>query len=284
MQEGSKVWVPSSLTQARYVIPGELLYGNGRAVWLPVIVRGVESNGSANVVLEWDGSVKLNVKSKDIQPRSSTDIITPDDLIQLEYPNEASILYLIGDHFRRANFLCRLGRTFIWINPLYRNVHEHGCNINSIESMTARMNSISQPDMYSIAEEARKTVSDNLQNLSVIFRGCSGSGKTELTKYILQYLLFVNKPRTDRAQNQTSNYIPIGHGMNPILVPNGCDISKSIIAGSLIFDAFGSAPTEKNPTSSRLLRITKLQYDLSKLIYTSFYISLYRYLNIFYFL
>lgn len=264
MQEGTKIWVPASLTQARYAIPGDLLYGNGRAVWLPVIVRGVESNGSVNVVLEWDGSVKLNVKFKDVQPRSSTDIITPDDLIQLEYPNEASILYLIGDHFRRANFLCRLGRAFIWINPLYRNVHEHGCNINSVENMINRMNSTSPPDIFSIAEEARKTVSDNLQNLSIIFRGCSGSGKTELTKYILQYLLFTNKPRIDRARTETSNYIPLGHGMNPIFQSNGCEISKSISAGALIFDAFGSSPTEKNPTSSRLLRITRLQYDLSK--------------------
>jgi myosin heavy subunit len=264
MLVGDKGWVPASLTQARYSIPGELMYGNGRAVWIPVVVKSVESNGSANVVLEWDGSVKINAKFKDIQPRSVVESM-PDDLIQLEYPNEGSILYLLGDHFRHAQFLCRLGRSFIWINPMYRNVHEIGCHSNSLPMMTGRLNSTSSSsDIFSIAEEARKVVSENLTNLSVIFRGASGSGKTELSKFSLQYLLYAQSPRHDKTITETMSYIPLGHGFNPLLISNSCEVSKSTMAGILVMDAFGSSPTEKNPTSSRLMRISRLQYDLSK--------------------
>lgn len=264
MQVGDKAWVPASLTQARYNVPGELMYGNGRPTWIPVIVNGVESNGSANVVLEWDGSVKLNVKFKDIQPRSSIDSPTPDDLIQLEYPNEGSILYLLGDHFRRSQFLCRLGRSFIWINPSYRNVREIGVIRNAVADMSARLALSSPPDIYSIAEEIRKTIAENLMNLSVIFRGTSGSGKTELSKYTLQYLLYASSPRHDRAVTENPNYIPLGHGSNQFLVSTSCGISQAAITGSLLMDAFGTSPTEKNPTSSRLLRVTRMQYDLRK--------------------
>jgi myosin heavy subunit len=274
MLVGDKGWVPASLTQARYSIPGELMYGNGRAVWIPVIVKSVESNGSANVVLEWDGSVKINAKFKDIQSRSSVEAM-PDDLIQLEYPNEGSILYLLGDHFRHAHFICRLGRSFIWINPMYRNVHEVGCHCNSLPMMAGRLNATSpSPDIYSIAEEARKIVSENLTNLSVLFRGASGSGKTELSKYTLQYLLYAQSPRHDKTVTENQSYIPLGHGFNPLLTSPSCEISKSVSAGILVMDAFGSSPTEKNPTSSRLMRISRLQYDLSKPLCPSASLSL----------
>lgn len=251
------------------------MYGNGRPIWIPVVINSVESNGSANVVLEWDGSVKLNVKFKDIQPRSSMDSPTPDDLIQLEYPNEGSILYLLGDHFRRSQFLCRLGRSFLWMNPSYRQAREIGCHRNSLVAMSNRLNSTStSPDVYSIAEEVRKTVSENLMNLSVLFRGSSGSGKTELSKYTLQYLLYAHSPRHDRAVTDNPNYIPLGHSLNPILSLNSCEISKSAMAGCLLMDAFGTTPTEKNPTSSRLIRVSKLQYDLSKCLKPSSHPSL----------
>ena len=176
-------------TEIRYgVVPGKLN---------PVTVNSVESNGSANVLLEWDGSVKLNVKFKDIQPRSSIDGPTPNDFIQLDHPNEGSILYSIGDHFRRSQFLCHIGRSFLWINPVYRNIREIGGHRNSLLDMSARLNSSSSSadDIYSIAEEVRKIASENLMNVSLLFRGCSGSGKTELSKHTLQYLLFAHFPQ-----------------------------------------------------------------------------------------
>jgi myosin heavy subunit len=130
--------------------------------------------------------------------------------------------------------------------------------------MSARLNlTASSPDIFSVAEEIRKTVSENLMNLSVLFRGSSGSGKTELSKYTLQYLLYAHSPRHDKGVTENPTYIPLGHSFNPILASNSCEISKSAMAGSLLLDAFGTAPTEKNPTSSRLIRVTKLQYDLS---------------------
>jgi myosin heavy subunit len=242
------------------------MYGNGRAVWLPVSVAGVESNGSVNVILEWDNSVKLNVKSKDIQLRSGVEFAV-DDLIQLEYPNDASILHSIGDHFRRASFLCRLGRSFLWINPLYRNIKEIGYHQNFAGQMSRSNSSTpSHLDMYTLAEEVRKIVSDNLASVSVIFRGISGSGKTELSKYIIQYLMFRSSNSTKSEKNATeiSNYLPLGHASNPILTTATNGLSRAILGGIFLLDTFGSAPTEKNPTASRLLRVTRFQYDLSK--------------------
>jgi myosin heavy subunit len=262
MQNGDRAWVPASLTQARYALPGDLMYGNGRPVWLPVTVQNLETNGSFTLTLDWDGSVKLTAKPKDVLPREVLGM-QPSDLLQLSYPNEGSILHLIGDHFRRAKFLCKLGSSFIWINPLYRQSRELSVHRNAISDMATRQQVVF--DMYSVAAEASKIVSEGLLNLTVILRGSSGSGKTELSKYIIQYLFYINSPVGNaRAVNESPDYERLGHARNPLLFTSQEDnIAKGISAAILLLDAFGGAPTEKNISSSRAIRVSKVAYNMS---------------------
>jgi len=264
MDVGSAAWIPASSTQARYNVPGELMYGNGRAVWLPVTLSSMEDADNAIFVLEWDPSVKVKVKLNDAIPRDPMGESSVDDIVQLQYPNEGSILSTLGEHFRSAHLVMRLGRYFVCVNPVNRVSREQGSHRNSTADMSNRCNDNSSSlDVYAIAEEAKKTVSESLMDQTIILRGCSGSGKTELSKRIIQYLLFVENPRRDGQSTSIPAYEPLGHAMNPYLVTSPeSRVSQALVAASLVMDAFGSAPTERCPTSSRLIRTTRLAYNM----------------------
>lgn len=258
------VWIPSSVTQARYNIPGELMYGNGRAVWLPATISQASDDGSSTYALDWDASVKVKANDSDVLPRGQSENTSPDDLVQLECPNEGSVIFALGERFRKAQLVVKLSRNFVYINPVNRMYREHGSHKNSMTEMY-NDGSNSGLNIYSIAEEAHRIVSETLINQTVILRGCSGSGKTELSKYMLQYFLFAEAPRRDPATTENPTYVSLGHAANPFLYDT-TRIAKGVAASSLIMDAFGSSPTEKSPMSSRLVRNTKLQYNMSKTI------------------
>jgi myosin heavy subunit len=259
------VWIPSGVTQARYNIPGELMYGNGRAVWLPATLSQPAEDGSSTYSLDWDASVKVKANDSDVLPRGLSDNTSPDDLVQLECPNEGSIMYALGERFRKTQLVMKLSRNFVYLNPVNRLLREQGSHKNSMADMY-NDGSSDELSMYSIAEEAHRVVSESLTNQTVILRGCSGSGKTELSKHIIQYLLFVEAPRRDPATTENATYVSLGHAANPLLY-DSTHVARGTAASTLIMDAFGSAPTEKSPSSSRLVRNTKFQYNMSKWVH-----------------
>jgi myosin heavy subunit len=261
MSVDSLAWIPATSTQARYNIPGELMYGNGKAAWLPVTVSQLESDGiNALFTLEWDNSIKIKAKIKDCLARHDDQI--QDDLTLLQMPNEASILYNLGNRFRDGHNVTSFGRYFISVNPCHSLIRKNGMYQNSVSNMHALFSSEPSVNMFSIAVKSRNTIVDRLLNQTVIMRGCSGSGKTESTKEILQYLLYCDNPRRDGPSNQSDNYQALGHAQNPLIINNSCNISKAVSSIVSIFDYFGSASTDKNLNSSRLLKCIRLLYKI----------------------
>jgi myosin heavy subunit len=261
---GDLAWIPATSTQARYTIPSELMYGSSRAAYLPVVIKKLEGSDSVIATLEWDTKVEIKCKSALAIPRDEAECSS--DFSKLKHHNDGAILHGLGEFYRNLKFSAKIGKYFLCVNPGHRVVDEVGYHHNTASDMIPYIHGeLNAPvGVYSAADAAYRKVSEGLLNQTIVLRGCSGSGKTEVSKHILQYLLFAEAPQRSSKSTNYSTYTPLGHAHNPFVDLARTPLSKSGIAGSAVLDIFGCAPSGRNPNSSRVIRQTKLAYNLGK--------------------
>ncbi|XP_041421653.1 unconventional myosin-Id-like [Xenopus laevis] len=86
------------------------------------------------------------------------------------------------------------------------------------------------PHLYAIADAAYKAMKCRAQDTCIVISGESGSGQTEASKYISQYLAAITNP-TQRQEVER---------VNNVLLKSNC-----------VLEAFGNAKTNRNDKSIR---------------------------------
>ena len=104
------------------------------------------------------------------------------------------------------------------------------------------------PHIYAIAENAYLKLRYSKTNQSLIISGESGAGKTETTKYFVNYLI-------NRANTSTANDIKIDY--------------DTIKRSQPLLESFGNAKTSRNNNSSRFGKFLQLNYDIGSMELTS---------------
>ena len=144
-----------------------------------------------------------------------------DDLSKIKILNLENIISILKLRFCHNKIYTYLGDILISINPFksLENMYHLNCLIN-----------VTLPHIYSLSEKAYTNLSK--KNQSIIVSGESGSGKTENTKHILNYL----------CKHYSKNN----------------SLSDKIIASSYIIEMFGNAKTIKNKNSSRFGKLISI--------------------------
>ncbi|WUR03028.1 myosin [Vairimorpha necatrix] len=151
-----------------------------------------------------------------------------DDLCKLLDTTEENLIKILEERYLSNRIYTNAGIVLISINP-YTNLNLYGKNI-----MNAYFNiSSCDPHIYNICENAFQDMS--ISNQTIMISGESGSGKTENTKLLQDYLI------TRTGTNK--------------------DLKDKIDALTIILESFGNAKTILNDNSSRVGKMISYYID-----------------------
>ncbi|KAF3775893.1 Myosin-2 [Nymphaea thermarum] len=134
------------------------------------------------VVLLLDGR-KAIVKKENLLPANPDILEGIDDLIQLSYLNEPSVLHNLHCRYLRDLIYTKAGPVLVAVNP-FKKVPLYGS-----ETISAYHKRVTDsPHVYAISETAFDEMMRDEVNQSIIISGESGAGKTETAKIAMQAL------------------------------------------------------------------------------------------------
>ncbi|XP_014248612.2 unconventional myosin-XV isoform X2 [Cimex lectularius] len=153
-----------------------------------------------------------------------------EDMIQLSDLNEASLLWNLKIRYDKELIYTYTGSILVAVNP-YRMYDMYG--LDMVKKYEGQILGTLPPHLFAIGSAAYSAMSRG--NQVVIISGESGSGKTESTKLVMQYLAAVNRA--------PSNIV-----------------TEQILEASPLLESFGNAKTARNDNSSRFGKFLEVHF------------------------
>ncbi|XWS52002.1 hypothetical protein CRYUN_Cryun11dG0030300 [Craigia yunnanensis] len=186
------------------------------------------TSGEESFVSLSNGNV-VKVSTSELLPANPEIVEGVNDLIQLSYLNEPSVLHNLKYRYSRDMIYSKAGPVLIAVNP-FKDVQIYGKDFVTYY----RQKATDSPHVFAIADTAYNEMMNDGVNQSIIISGESGAGKTETAKVAMQYLA------------------ALGGG-------NG-GIECEIIQTNCILEAFGNAKTSRNDNSSRFGKLIEIHF------------------------
>ncbi|RHY22413.1 hypothetical protein DYB36_011696, partial [Aphanomyces astaci] len=218
--------------------------------------------GMVALIDERTGS-RLPNQTEPVQLHAAT--LTCADMTSLRYLHEAALLKNLYDRWIASDRqpYTSMSNVLIAVNPLRY--------LKKVEKAVFVSQSLdkSPPHPYNVAENAYRQLRTVKQNQSIIISGESGSGKTETSKIILDFLtersqftggraLLSSTLRTSRSNQDDEDYDDEEGRPHPGLAHSlGDRLMKTIP----ILESFGNAKTHRNHNSSRFGKYMRLQFS-----------------------
>ena len=284
-------------------VMGQAWVEDAEEVWRLATVRGVSADGHELSVLNADEETTVVVEKAKSHPFDPSHAIDMDDLAHLNNMHEAPLLHVLKRRFRSDNIYTTCSDVLISINPykkipLLYNLDRTTAGPLLEQPMASSSSSSTvggdgrprqtssptnvpvlerRPHVYSVAARAFRFMTEPnealllgknvaLKNQSIIISGESGAGKTEASKYVMQYLITVaNALQQKKAMTTTTTKPAAVVGGEEGGGEGGGDvIERCLLRSNTVLEAFGNAKTLRNDNSSRFGKYIKLQYDTKR--------------------
>ncbi|MBA0722063.1 hypothetical protein Golax_009545, partial [Gossypium laxum] len=179
------------------------------------------TSGEESIVSLSNGNV-IKVSTSQLLPANPGILEGVNDLIQLSYLNEPSVLHNLKRRYSHDMIYSKAGPVLIAINP-FKDVQIYGKDFVT----SYREKATDSPHVFAIADNAYNEMMNEFHNLNLSCSGETGAGKTETAKFAMQYLASLGG----------------GYGGKE------CKILQT----HCILEAFGNAKTSRNDSSSRFV-------------------------------
>ncbi|XP_012443648.2 myosin-2 isoform X1 [Gossypium raimondii] len=186
------------------------------------------TSGEESIVSLSNGNV-IKVSTSQLLPANPGILEGVNDLIQLSYLNEPSVLHNLKRRYSHDMIYSKAGPVLIAVNP-FKDVQIYGKDFVT----SYREKATDSPHVFAIADNAYNEMMNDGLNQSIIISGETGAGKTETAKFAMQYLASLGG----------------GYGGKE------CKILQT----HCILEAFGNAKTSRNDSSSRFGKLIDIHF------------------------
>lgn len=218
-------------------------------VWIPHeeegFVKGIVKNisKSKGTVKLLDSNEILEVHVDNITLiHGEEKLANVDNLTNILDLNSPNLLEALQERFYEQKIYTYTGQVVIAINPFQRIK-----SLYSKETLQFYLDSKEKrnplPHAFAVADSSYRSMIENQgRNQSVLVSGESGSGKTETTKIVLNYLTTIS------TKNRKSE----------------SEVCKAVLQTNELLESFGNARTVRNDNSSRFGKLIQLQFSPTK--------------------
>ncbi|CAA22641.1 myosin type V [Schizosaccharomyces pombe] len=224
-------WIPGSIKDCR--VEGEKAF---------LTVQDENENETVITVKPDD----LNYEGRNGLPFLRSINSDADDLTDLSYLNEPSVLDALSTRYNQLQIYTYSGIVLIAVNPFQRlpNLYTH----EIVRAYSEKSRDELDPHLYAIAEDSYKCMNQEHKNQTIIISGESGAGKTVSARYIMRYFASVQA----LIQSTDSNFHE---------APQLTAVENEILATNPIMEAFGNSKTSRNDNSSRFGKYIQILFD-----------------------
>lgn len=148
------------------------------------------------------------------------------DLVLLDEITEDKILETLRKHHSSREIYTYIGPVLISVNPYVDIGGLYGAA--KIKKYVGKKDYQNAPHVYAVAERAYRSMVTNLSNECVVITGESGSGKTEASKTVMEYVAAMSS-KSKKVQK----------------------VKEQLLESNPVLESFGNAKTVRNDNSSR---------------------------------
>ncbi|XP_030645361.1 unconventional myosin-Ig [Chanos chanos] len=141
--------------------------------------------------------------------------------------------------FEKGRIYTFIGEVVVSVNP-YKQMDIYGKD--AIDAYRGRELYENPPHLYAVADAAYKAMKRRAKDTCIVISGESGAGKTEASKYIMQYIAAITNP-SQRAEVES---------VKNVLLKSNC-----------VLEAFGNAKTNRNDNSSRFGKYMDINFNFN---------------------
>ncbi|KAJ1374675.1 Myosin-10 [Parelaphostrongylus tenuis] len=223
--------------------------------WVPhekdgFVAGSIKQETNDEVIVEiCDSGKTVTISKDDVQKANPPKFDKVEDMSELTYLNEASVLHNLKERYFSSLIYTYSGLFCVVINP-YKRLPIYSESL--IEGFRGKKRHEMPPHIFAIADSAYRSMLQDREDQSILCTGESGAGKTENTKKVIQYLAHVaGATRLKSGVQQAS------------ISPAKGELEHQLLQANPILEAFGNSKTVKNDNSSRFGKFIRINFDMS---------------------
>ncbi|CAI4225176.1 unnamed protein product [Auanema sp. JU1783] len=218
--------------------------------WVPdpedgFIAAEIQSTEGDQVTVVTAKGNQIVVKKDEAQEMNPPKYDKTEDMANLTFLNEASVLNNLKDRYKDMMIYTYSGLFCVVINP-YKRLPIYSESV--IKHYMGKRRNEMPPHLFATTDEAYRNMVQDKENQSMLITGESGAGKTENTKKVISYFAVVGASQSGNAKEDGKK---------------GGTLEEQIVQTNPVLEAFGNAKTVRNNNSSRFGKFIRTHFSAS---------------------